>query len=280
MTDLTVIIVNWNTRRLLHGCLTSVFRHTSGISCQVTVVDNASSDGSPDMVAKAFPDVRLIRNQENLGFSRANNQALCSASSRYFLLLNSDTALQDNAFKEIVAFMDAHSNAGISGTRLLNSDGSRQYSCDLFPRRPLTILFDKIRDRFFPSLSGGWQDRMSAWDFRQDFLVDYVIGAVLCIRRETFEQIGLLDERFFMYAEDIDWCFRAARAGWQTYYLGSISISHYNRGSSQKTPGQALRLQQMRTHSLRKFYRKHYGLLDSVLFSLIVCLKKNHSNEC
>ena len=273
MTDLTLIIINWNTRVLLRDCLASVFRHTNGISYQVIVVDNASSDGSPDMVEKEFPEVRLIRNKENLGFSRANNQALRLASSRYLLLLNSDTALQDNAFKGMVEFMDTHPKAGIAGTRLLNPDGSRQYSCDLFPRRPFRMLFDKIRDHFSPRKQGGWQQRMAGWDFHGNFLVDYVIGAVLLMRCETFEQIGLLDEKFFMYAEDIDWCYRTALAGWQTYYLGSIGIYHYNRGSSQKTPEQASRLQKLRTQSLQQFYRKHYGLLDSFLFSLIVRLK-------
>ncbi len=274
MTDLTVIIVNWNTRELLQGCLRSLYQHTHGISYKVIVVDNASSDGSHEMVAREFPEAHLIRNHENLGFSRANNQALYLASSRYLLLLNSDTALQDNAFNKMVKFMDTHLDAGLAGTRLLNPDGSRQYSCDVFPRRPFRMLFDKIRDRFFPPKQGGWQERMASWDFHGNFLVDYVIGAVLLIRRETFEQIGVLDEGFFMYAEDIDYCYRAAQTGWQTYYLGSLGIYHYNRGSSEKTPEQTSHLRNMRDRSLQRFYQKHYGALNSFLFSLITRLKR------
>ena len=274
MTDLTVIIVNWNTRELLQNCLRSVFQHTRGISYQVIVVDNASSDGSPEMVEKEFPEVQLIHNHENLGFSRANNQALRLALSRYLLLLNSDTVLCDNALKGMVEFMDAHPDAGIVGTRLLNPDGSRQYSCDLFPRRPFRMLSDKIRDRFFPVNQGGWQERMANWDFHGNFLVDYVIGAVLLIRRDTVERIGMLDEGFFMYAEDIDWCYRAEQAGWKNYYVGSIGIYHYNRGSSEKNPEQASRLRKMRDQSLERFYRKHYGALNGFLFGLVVKMKR------
>ena len=279
MVDLSVIIVSWNTKHLLQRCLSSFLACTDDcpqtvLSYEIFVVDNGSSDGSPEMVEQLFPAVKLIRNRENLGFSKANNQALLLTSGRYILLLNSDTELSSNVFQEMVLFMDKHPSVGIAGTKLLNADGTRQYSCDVFPRRPLIIFRDKIIDTFLRKGRLGWRTRMMQWNFDENFAIDYVIGASLLIRRETYKQIGLLDEQFFMYAEDIDWCYRAALAGWQTYYLGKISIYHHNRGSSEKSPVLASQLRKLRTKSLLKFYRKHYGVFATALLKIILILKK------
>ena len=279
MIDLSVIIVNWNTSNLLHDCLNSLYQYTHGITFEIFVVDNGSTDGSPDMVAQQFPQVILLRNQDNMGFSRANNQALRRASGRYLLLLNSDTALRDNGLRALVTFMDAHPAAGIAGTKLLNPDGSRQDSCDTFPRTPLAMLRDTFLDNVFHHPERRWSGRMAHWNFQDHFLIDYVIGAVLIIRRDTLTQIGLLDEQFFMYAEDIDWCYRAALAGWKIYYVGSIAIYHYNRGSSEKTPEQSSRLQHMRVRSLQQFYRKHYGRFNAFLLFVIVMCKRKTSQK-
>jgi GT2 family glycosyltransferase len=272
--NLSVIIVNWNTRDLLQKCLFSLYQHTKGISFEVFVVDNGSADGSPEMVGQLFPSVHLIRNTENLGFSKANNQAICLTSSRYVLLLNSDTELTSNVLQEVVLFMDNHPSVGISGTRLLNEDGTLQYSCDLFPRTPLKLLCDKIADICYPGSTITRKGKIALWNYSQNFAVDYLIGAMLLIRRETLDQIGLLDEQFFMYAEDIDWCYRAALAGWETYYLGEISICHYNRGSSEKTPEVSSYLQTLRDQSLLKFYKKHYGVFAAFILNIIIRLKR------
>lgn len=270
MIDVAVIIVNWNTRELLRQCLASVYQHTAGISFDVWVIDNASSDGSAEMVAQEFPQARLIRNAENVGFAKANNQALRQASARYYLLLNSDTVLQDNAVAQMVAFFDAQPTVGIAGTRLLNSDGSWQASFDDFPRTPL----DMLRDKFSPSRRMRWENRLLRRDVSTNFAVDYLIGAVFMIRRDTMQQIGLLDEAFFMYAEDIDWCYRAAQAGWAIYYLGELAVYHYNRGSSQKSPEQARRLQRLRDESLLRFYRKHYGRCSFLSMTCVLFIKQ------
>jgi GT2 family glycosyltransferase len=275
MTDVAVIIVNWDTRELLRGCLASVYQHTSGILFETWVVDNGSSDGSAEMVAQQFPQAHLIRNQENVGFSKANNQALRQASARYLLLLNSDTALRDNVLPQMVAFLDAQPSVGIAGTRLLNSDGSWQASCDYFPRAPFAMLRDKIS----ASRRMRWKNRMTRRDVSTNFAIDYIIGAVLMIRRDTMQQIGLLDEEFFMYAEDIDWCYRAAQAGWVMYYLGELAVYHHNRGSSQKSPEQAQRLQRLRDDSLLRFYRKHYGNITAWMMCGIFLLKQLNSKR-
>jgi len=277
MVDLAVIIVNWNTRNLLQKCLSSLYHYTKEISFEVFVVDNGSSDGSPEMVAQMFPSVHLIRNKENLGFSKANNQAIrLTSSSRYILLLNSDTELTSNALQEVLLFMDSHPSVGISGTRLLDADGTLQYSCDLFPRPPMRLLRDKIMKICYPGNTITRQRRIALWNYSRNFAVDYLIGAILLIRRETLNQIGLLDERFFMYAEDIDWCYRAALAGWETYYLGEISIYHYNRGSSEKSPEVSSYLQTLRDQSLLKFYKKHYGAFAAFILNMIIGLKRRN----
>lgn len=274
MCDLSVIIVNWNTYVLLRQCLASVYRYTHGLTFDVWVVDNGSTDGSPEIVQREFPTAHLIRNQENLGFAKANNQALQQAPGRYLLLLNSDTVLHNNVFQPMLAFMDAHPAVGIAGPRLLNADGSRQYSCDFFPRRPLRLLREKILDGCWPGNRLTRRGKMAHWDYQTNFLVDYVIGAVLCIRRQTFELIGLLDEEFFMYAEDIDWCYRAVRAGWEIYYLGEQSVYHHNRGSSEGSPNVSSHLRALRSKSLLRFYKKHYGWFSAYLLSIHVCFKK------
>ena len=263
MYDCSIIIVNWNTCELLRQCLTSVQEHTQRLAYELFVVDNASSDGSVAMVEREFPSVQLIKNDRNLGFSKANNQALVKASGRYLLLLNSDTEISENAFSHIVQFLDEHPTVGMAGPRLLNPNGSRQYSCDCFPRRPITLLRDRVLDYCWPQNRITRTGKMRSWDYSTNFSVDYLIGAVLLVRRETCEQIGLLDEQFFMYAEDIDWCYRSAQAGWKNYYLGETAVYHHNRGSSEKTDKLKKRLQQLRTESLLKFYHKHYGSISA-----------------
>ena len=270
MIDVSVIIVNWNTQKLLRQCLASVYQHTTGIAFEVWVVDNASSDDSAEMVAQEFPQARLIRNAENVGFAKANNQAVRQASGRHLLLLNSDTEFQENAAAQMAAFLDAHPTVGIAGTRLLNSDGSWQASFDDFPRAPL----DMLRNTCSPSRRMRWKQRMTRHDVTTNFAVEYLIGAVFMIRRDTMAHIGLLDEAFFMYAEDIDWCYRAAQAGWATYYLGELAVVHHNRGSSQKSPEQARRLQRLRDDSLLRWYRKHYGRFTAWTMASILLVKR------
>jgi GT2 family glycosyltransferase len=279
MDDLSIIIVSWNTSDVLRQCLASVFAHTRDLAYEVFVVDNASSDNSADMVAREFPSVCLLKNSENLGFATANNQALLKAAGRYLLLLNSDTAIVDNAFGAMIRFLDAHPTVGLAGPQLLNPDGTRQYSCDCFPRRPLTLLRDKFLDRCRPHNRLTRAGKMRAWDYARHFSVDTLIGAVLLIRRETFARIGLLDEQFFMYAEDLDWCYRSAQAGWQNYYLGEVRVYHHNRGSSEKTAAQAQQLTQMRADSLLKFYAKHYGWFSALLMRLILSSRSGRSCE-
>ncbi len=257
--DLSIIVVSWNTAGLLETCLYSVRRNATGLGCEVIVVDNGSSDGSAGMVMQRFPDVILIANPTNVGYARANNQGLARASGRYVLLLNSDTEVTGEALGTLLAYMEAHPRVGAVGPRLVRKDGTVQQSCDLFPRRPWEMVRERVVDRLWPRNTVTRRGRMARWDLTQPLPVDWLVGAALLVRRGVIAGIGGLDERFWMYAEDLDWCYRMRRAGWEVHYLPQATIYHWQRASSERTPELARRLARQREESLVLFYRKHYG---------------------
>jgi GT2 family glycosyltransferase len=251
--DLSIVVVSWNTRELLATCLKRVYETVSEPAFEVIVVDNGSEDDSAAMVKAEFPGVRLLENEENLGFARANNQALALSRGRYALLLNSDTEVLDRALEDMVAFMDAHPTAGAVGARLLNADGTFQFSHADFPTLwheflMLSVLGRLVLGQHYPShgpeVTRGPQ------------VVDYVGGACLMVRREALEQVGGLDEGFFMYAEETDWCYRMKDAGWEVWYLPSASITHLGGGSSRQRPS---RMEAELYRSRVRFFEKHRG---------------------
>ncbi len=252
--DVSIIIVNWNTRDLLAQCLHSVYRTVERLDFEIFVVDNASTDGSAQMVGRSFPEVRLIENTENVGFVRANNQSIEHCHGRYVLLLNSDTQVLASSLNNIVRFMDKHPNIGIAGVRLLNPDGTFQASYTPFPTlwREFLILSTLGRRLIRPSFpSCGPQTEKGAQKIK-----GYVEGACLLARREAVAQIGGLDERIFMYAEDVDWCYRFHQAGWEVWYIPQVPIIHYGGQSSKRRRG---RMEAELYRSRVYFFRKHYG---------------------
>jgi len=253
---LSICIVNWNTRDDLRRCLASLPAGASAVSLETFVVDNASSDDSVRMVAQEFPQVRVIENPENQGFARANNLAIREAHGDYVLLLNPDTLVQPGAFDRLVEGMEAHPRAGIGGAKLLNGDGSLQYSCRHFPTFTAGIFRNTIIGRLFGGHSTVRDYLMVDFDHASITEVDWVSGAALCIRRACLEQIGLLDDIYFMYCEDVDWCYRAHQAGWQVLYLPDAVITHLI-GKSSDLVVQAM----VRAHhkSMGIFYRKFYA---------------------
>jgi len=252
--DLSIIIVNWNTRELLAGCLQSLHDTVQAHSFETWLVDNASTDGSLEMVREQFPQTHVIANAKNVGFVRANNQALERCQGRYVLLLNSDTRALPGSLDAAVRFMDAQPQAGLAGVRLLNADGSFQASYTAFPTlwREFLILTTLGR-RFirpeFPSY-GPQVDR------GPQEIAGYMEGAFLLARREAVAQIGGLDERIFMYAEDVDWCYRFFQARWQVWYLPDAPIVHYGGQSSKKRRG---RMEAELYRSRVYFFHKHHG---------------------
>ncbi|HLI47640.1 MAG TPA: glycosyltransferase family 2 protein [Chthonomonas sp.] len=269
--DLSVIILNWNTCELLQACLQSLFEAPETISFEVIVVDNASEDESREMVTRHFPQVRLLVNPSNLGFGAGNNAALPHARGRYVLFLNSDTLVTQGSLSALVHFADEHPDVGIVGPKLLNADGTLQYSCRRYPNLGAGLFRNTLLGRLFPNNRYATDYLMKDWDHASVRDVDWVSGAALFIRRELIEQIGGFDEDFYMYCEDVDLCWRAthaplpdplrsvlgkgAQAHWRVVYFPEAVIYHYIGKSSDKVP---TRMTYEFHRSQYLFYKKHY----------------------
>ncbi len=269
MFDVIVLIVNWNVRDLLRGCLHSVMDEMEDIQGEVWVVDNASHDGSAEMVRTEFPSVHLTASPRNLGFAGGNNLALrqmTAAPPRYVWLLNPDTQVEQGALRTLMGFMDAHPEVGVAGPALLYGDGSFQHSAFGFPGLG-QILFDlfPMPARWYDSRLNGRYPR--AWYERgRPFPVDHPLGAAMMVRWAV-TQVGLLDERFHMYCEEIDWCMRIKRAGWAIYCVPAARVIHY--------AGQSTRQIQVASfvnlwQSRRRLYEKHYPPLKRWLAERLV----------
>jgi len=262
--DLSVVIVNWNTRDLLAQCLQSVYDTAGELQIEVIVVDNASADGSVEMVQSRFPQVRLIRNTENVGFTRANNQALAICKGRYALLLNSDAVVLPGSLMTLVRFADAHSKAGIVGARLLNPDGSFQASFTDFPTLWREFLMLSGLGRL---LHGRWYPSRGPRQSQQTVQADYVEGACLLVRREAMDEVGVFDEGYFMYAEEVDWCYRMKQAGWEVWFLAQAPIIHYGGGSSRQ---RRTRSEAELYRSRIRFFHKHYGAEAAARLKMLI----------
>jgi hypothetical protein len=284
--DLSVCILSWNTEWLLHRCLCSIFQpqdeevgaamaraglpHGSGgdrIGLEVIVVDNASSDGSAAMVERDFPSVKLVRSPKNLGFPGGNNLGYHHSSGRYFLLLNSDTVVSKGTFSALVEFADTEPRAGLIGPRVLNPDGTLQMSCRRFPSLGAGLFRNTPLGRLFPN-NRFTRDYLMA-DFSHDEVreVDWLSGCALMARREMVEQVGLLDESFFMYCEDVDWAWRARQAGWRNLYFPGASLIHEIGRSTDKAVNRMI----IQFHlSMYRFFRKHHAATANPATRLLV----------
>jgi N-acetylglucosaminyl-diphospho-decaprenol L-rhamnosyltransferase len=251
--EVSIIVVNWNTRQMLADCLNSVETSAVGVACEVIVVDNDSTDGSQAMLRSQFPQVRLIQNDRNVGFARANNQALAASRGRYALLLNSDALLSASALQAMLKLAESEPRAGIVGACLLNADGSFQASYTLFPHLWQEFLILSGLGRLF---YGRWYPSRGPEENKEPHIVDYVEGACLLVRREAFEEVGGLDEDYFMYAEEVDWCYAMREKGWQVWYQPAARVIHLGGGSSQ---GRQTRREADLYRSRVRFFQKHYG---------------------
>lgn len=253
-TDLAIVVVSYNTRELLRACLSALRSSLDRACSEVVVVDNASADGSADMVAAQFPWVRLLALTENRGFAAANNLAWREVDARYGLLLNSDTEVLGDAPSALVRFMDEHPRVGAAGGRLLNPDLTFQHSCFRFPTLPMSLLdFFPLNHRIAGSRLNGRYPR--SW-YARAFRVDHPLGACLIVRREVIERVGGLDEGFFMYCEEVDWCYRIQEAGWDIAYTPDAEVIHHVAASSRQQAGPML----IQLHRSRdRLFRQHYG---------------------
>ena len=271
MHDIAVIVVNWNAREDLRACLDSLTREPQP-QCDfaVWVVDNCSSDGSADMVAGSFPGAHLIRNRVNSGFAHANNQAVAEAVAqgyRYFFLLNSDAAIESpEMLDKIVAFGDANSRVGIFGTKVLNPDGSIQFSCRRFPTLAAGVFRNTVVGRFFPKNKYAASYLMADVDHSKPRQVGWVSGCSMVIRASLVKRIGMLDERFFMYCEDVDLCRRATDVGDEVWYSPDAVVVHKIGASSDKNAEKMI----WEFHRSWDLYvRKHYPGNHRLRFALV-----------
>lgn len=260
--DLTIVIVSMNIEDLLRKCLKSVFKSKEKIKFEVFVVDNASEDKTPDMVAKEFPKVKLIRNKKNIGFGPANNIAMKKAKGRYVLLLNPDTEVVDSGiFTEMVSWMDKHPRTGISGCALLNADRTYQGSGGYFPSLPKVFtwmtflddipLIDKLVKPFHPM--HGWSFYKGESYFKKPHKQDWVTGAFFLIKKEVLKKIGYFDEDYFAYVEEVDFCYRTKKAGYDVWYLPKWKLIHYG----QVTTGSEFAMRS-EVKGLKIYYEKHH----------------------
>lgn len=267
MIDLSIVIVNWNTKEYLLRCLKSVFQSEKSNFWEVIVVDNGSRDGSAGEVSRLFPRVHVIANDKNLGFARATNQGISQSSGKYVLLLNPDTELKGKAIERLVAFMDSHPAAGIAGGQLLNPDGSKQNSIANFPSLATELFNKSLLRRLFPERFPGKERHYS-----DPIEVDSVIGACLIARREAVQRVGTLDEGYFLFFEETDWCYRMKKAGWMVYHVPEAEVIHY-QGKGAETRKREAKVEYY--HSRYRFFRKNRGRLQwfLLLVGLIAKLK-------
>lgn len=259
---LSVIIVSYNVKYYLEQCLLSVRRAVQGMEAEVIVVDNHSQDGSMDYLPPRFPEVAFVHGKHNLGFAKANNKAIGMSRGEYVLLLNPDTVVGEDVLREAVAFMDAHKRAGAVGVRMLKADGADAMESRRGVPTPMTSFYKMVglcgrfpRHRRLGRYYMGWLP----WD--EAAPIDIVSGAFCMLRREALNGVGLLDEDFFMYGEDIDLSFRLLKGGWQNWYL-PVRILHYKGESTQKTN---FRYVHVFYEAMFIFLRKHYGQLGLLL---------------
>lgn len=255
--DVSVVVVNWNTGELLERCIASVEAERGTVRLETIVVDNGSTDGSQEIVRQTFPEVRLIANAGNLGYSAANNQGIQASTGRYVFLLNSDTAVQAGALRALVDYGDTNHDAGIIGPQLLNSDGTLQPSGGRFPTL-LTTMADLVG---LGRLTG--RPRYGTRrDYSMPAVVDEVSGAAMLVRGEVIKQVGGLDESFAWGYEDVDLCRRAHRAGWQIHYVPSAKVRHEWGASRRLAPAATV---VMAVEGRRHYFLKHHGRMQSGL---------------
>ena len=269
LPDLSIVIVNWNTEAMLRDCLRSVQAGIGaaigGLRAEVIVVDNASDDGSPEMVESEFPQVVLIRNAENRGFAAANNQGFAVARGRHVLLLNSDTVVHGQVLGRSVAWLDAHGDVAAMGCRVLNTDGTVQLTCSMYPSilnqlLQATGLWKLRRPRFLGRFL------MTDWARDSERAVDTISGCYLLVRARVIAEVGPLDEAFFFFGEETDWCRRMRDAGWKLMFAPVGEITHHGSVSARKLNH---RRDVLLTESKVRLHRKHGGVVPAAIVWLI-----------
>lgn len=263
--DLTIIIVSWNVRELLQDCLRSVVAQ-KGITMQIIVVDSASRDGSVEMIAEKFSQVKIIACSENVGFPRGNNLGLAQANGRFILLLNPDTVVHEGAFSKMIHYMQENAQVGVLGPQLLNADGTVQSSRRHFPTLKTAFFESTWLEPYAPQAV---LDHYYARDLPdgETAVIDWLMGACLMTRQEIVAQVGGLDEAYFMYSEELDYCRRIQQAGWQVVYFPQAKVTHLMGKSSE----QAVTHRHINFNCAKlRYFRKYHGRLAAVVLRLFL----------
>lgn len=266
--DISIIIVNWNTKDLLQNCLKSVYETVHDIAFEVIVVDNASHDGSVAMLREGFPRVTVIENRANRGFGAANNQGFGIMKGRYALLLNTDTVLTENAVHELFSFMEAHTDAAMTCGQLLNEDGSKQNSVANFPTLLTLLMNTSLLEYLFP---GRYPSKR--YVHREPVEVDSGIGACLLVRGKAMDEAGMFDDRYFFFFEETDWAYRMRSAGWKVYHVPSAVIYHLQGQSIGRDVRSRIEFYRSRYQFFRKWKNRPYNVL--VFFAVVLRLAVN-----
>jgi GT2 family glycosyltransferase len=259
--ELSIIVLSWNTRDLLEKCLRALQSTLRSFSYEVIVIDNASSDGSADFVARMFPEVRLHRNDSNLGYAIGVNQGLARSRGRYLCLLGSDTEVQDGALAGLVQFLKDHPQVGAVAPPLFSFDGTRQRACMRFPSMLTVLTWDTPVMHFFPNNRELKRYQMKDWDHVGTRAVDQPPGTCFLLRRSVYESVGPMDERLWLFFNDVDWCRRMARAEIPIWYVDGPGVFHHEGGSTRHFAAFAIEWHRNRI----AYYRKHFGVLGSLL---------------
>jgi GT2 family glycosyltransferase len=277
LLKLSIIIVSYNSLNFLKDCLDSINNNEPSASFKITVVDNASSDGTVEAMRKDYPHIRLIENDRNEGFAAANNKAIKSLNSEYILLINGDCRVYANSIDRLLEFADANKDAGIAGPRIINSDGSLQFSCRRFPS-----FFDAGMHSILTNIAPNnpFSRRYKLADINRDEIskVDWVSGSCMLIRRAALKQTGLMDEKYFMYVEDTDLCYQMWKKGWKVYYFPESEILHHIGGSTKNNAlsgavTSSIRMQKSVLYFFWKNYRKTLKVLLLPLLLLLLGLR-------
>jgi len=264
--DLSILIVNYNVKEFLQNLIHSIYKAASDLSYEIIIIDNASDDGSVEFLQEKFPGIKLIVNDKNLGFSKANNIGLSIAKGKYILLLNPDTIVQEDTFEKMISFFERTHDAGMAGCKILNPDGTLQLACRRSFPGPWTS-FCKVTglSNLFPNSRLFARYNLTYLNENETYEVDAISGSFMMIRREVLDKVGKLDEQFFMYGEDLDWCYRIQKADYKVYYVHETQIIHY-KGESTKRSG--IDETKIFYNAMNLFVKKH--LATSLIVELIL----------
>jgi GT2 family glycosyltransferase len=269
MKPISVVIVSWNAQDHLRACLASLRETGESVIQEVIVVDNASDDGSPEMVKKEFPEVTLIQAKENLGFARANNLGLKTASGDFLALINSDTVVHPGCFQRLVSFFECQIDVGLVGPKVMGNDGKLQRTCRRLPTVWNTLCRALALDTAFSGSHLFSGREMRHWSQENEAEVEVLSGCFWMARRAAVEKVGGLDERFFFYAEDVDWCKRFRNAGWKVFFVPAATATHFGGASSARAPLH-YSIEMLRANLA--YWKKHFGTLGKMVFYFLTVI--------